>query len=119
MRRPSTGCDVNPGGANTFVLTNPVPKIVLNRINTDPTPGNDHLSIVGAFFLPLGKSFADIDPTVQGARVVLLNRTGAVELDATIAGGIYNGSGTRGWKLTNTGRRGPSRTPRRRPPAAS
>ncbi len=42
----------NPGGANTFVLTNPVPKIVLNQINTDTTPGNDHLSVVGAFFLP-------------------------------------------------------------------
>jgi hypothetical protein len=93
----------NVGGGRTFVLTNPIPKLVLNRINTDTIPGNDHLTLAGAFFLPSGKSFADLNPVGLGARLVLRNRLGGTELDAVIPGGIYNGSGTRGWKVTNQG----------------
>jgi len=92
----------NIAGGRTFVLTNPIPKIVLSRINTDPVPGDDHLTVAGAFILPVGKSFADLDPIANGARIVLTNRLHATEVDVRVSGGVYNGSGTRGWKLTNT-----------------
>jgi cysteine-rich repeat protein len=94
----------NVAGGRTLVPTNPVPKIVVNRINTETMPGNDHLNVVGAFFLPAGKSFADLDPLTDGARIVLRNRLGGTELDVTLPGGAYGGSGTRGWKRVNQGK---------------
>ena len=94
----------NVGGGRTLGGTNPIPKIVLTRINTDTVPNNDHLTFTGAFVLPASADFGDLNPQAYGARVVLRNRFGVAELDVTLPGGIYNGANTRGWKLTNQGK---------------
>ena len=94
----------NVGGGRTLVLTNPIPKIILNRINTDTTPGNDHLSVVGAFYLPSNKTFADLNPLALGARIVIVNRLAGTELDVNVPPGAQGGSNTRGWNLTNQGK---------------
>src|SRR6185503_6581986 len=94
----------NVGGGRTFVLTNPIPKIILNRINTDTPPGNDHLSVVGAFYLPSNKTFADLNPLALGARIVIVNRLAGTELDVNVPPGAQGGSNTRGWNLTNQGK---------------
>jgi hypothetical protein len=95
----------NVAGGRTFALTNPVPKVVVNKINTDTIPDNDHLVVAGAFHLPAGRTFAELNPLVKGARVVLRNRLNGTELDVTIPGGAYGGAGTRGWRSLNTGKK--------------
>ena len=94
----------NIGGGRTLGGTNPIPKIILNRINTDTVPNNDHLTWTGAFVLPASARFSDLNPQANGARVVLRNRFAVSELDVTLPGGVYGGAGTRGWKLTNLGK---------------
>jgi hypothetical protein len=94
----------NVGGGRTLSGVNPIPKIVINKINTDTVPGNDHLTLTGAFILPASARFSDLNPQAHGARVVLRNRFGVSELDVTLPGGVFNGAGTRGWKLTNVGK---------------
>jgi hypothetical protein len=65
---------------------------------------NDGLTIAGAFYLPVGKSFADLDPLNDGARIVLKNGLGGTESNIVLPGGAYGGSRTRGWRLTDQGR---------------
>ena len=94
----------NVGGGRTLSGVNPIPKIIINKINTDTVPGNDHVTLTGAFILPASARFSDLNPQAHGARVVLRNRFGVSELDVTLPGGVFNGAGTRGWKLTNVGK---------------
>jgi cysteine-rich repeat protein len=78
------------------------PKLSLVKINTDPLPGNDKLTLQGNFDLPTGQTFAGITPLTNGVRVLLRNRLGGTELDVTLPGGVYGGLGTRGWKTNAT-----------------
>lgn len=71
-------------------------KMVFSRINTETTPGNDQLVLKGRFELPVGKTFADLDPAVTGARIVTLSPNGATSSFA-MPGGMYGGKGTAGW----------------------
>ena len=48
--------------------------------------------------------FSSLNPLARGARIVLRNGAGATELDVTLPAGAYGGSGTRGWRLLNTGK---------------
>jgi len=92
----------NVGAGQLFKLS-PAPKAILTKINTDPVAGNDKLLLQGAFDLAAGQSFAALDPVTGGARVVLLNGAGGVELDVALPGGLYAGRGTRGWKTNRAG----------------
>jgi hypothetical protein len=94
----------NVGGGRTLSGVNPIPKIVINRINTDTVPGNDHVTLTGAFILPASARFSDLNPQAHGARFVPRSRFGVAELDVTLPGGVFGGAGTRGWKLTNVGK---------------
>lgn len=94
----------NVGDGQDFKVS-PTPKLILTKINTDTTPGNDQLTAQGVFDLPVGSSFADVNPVANGARVLLLNDAGGVELDAALPGGLYGGRGTRGWKTNGSGTR--------------
>ena len=94
----------NVGGGQDFKLR-PTPKLILTKIGSDTTPGNDQLTAQGVFDLAVGRSFADVDPVANGARVLLLNQAGGAELDVTLPGGLYGGRGTRGWKTNGAGTR--------------
>jgi hypothetical protein len=90
----------NVGGARDFDTRS---KLVLTKINTDTTPGNDGLKLSAAFDLPTANSFGALNPIAHGARIVLLNQTGGVEVDQVLPGAAYTGSGTRGWKAKTKG----------------
>ena len=66
-------------------------------------PGDDRLSFKGALRLavPLSPS---VDPMSKGLRVLLVSRSGAPTLDATIPGGHYSPASGAGWKVTGGGR---------------
>ena len=84
--------------------TRPKSRVVLSRINSDATPGNDTLALSAAFVLPPGRSFAEIDPVAAGVRLVLLADDGTTRLDATIPGGAYSTVTKSGWKLSGNGK---------------
>lgn len=81
----------------------PKPVIGLKRINDNVIPGDDQLKIVGTFDLAVGQTFDMLDPSLTGARVLLLNANGGVEVDVHLPPGVYAGRGTRGW-ATNLAR---------------
>lgn len=73
-------------------------KLLLSKINTDATAGNDKLVLGGSFSLPANVAFADLDPRSRGARLVLKSALGTTLLDVALPASIYGGSATRGWK---------------------
>jgi len=93
------GCDPcnNPGGVRNISIK---PKIVVTKINTDMTAGNDGLVIKGEFIS--GTTFASINPSVDGARVVMLDQAGGTIFDVALPSGLYGGVGTAGWKAGGT-----------------
>lgn len=92
----------NTGGLQDFKVR-PKSKTLLGKINNDPVAGNDTLTLLGVFDLAAGHAFAEVNPQAAGARLLLRNAAGGVELDVTLPGGLYAGSGTRGWKRNASG----------------
>ncbi|MBY0278353.1 hypothetical protein K2Z84_23740 [Candidatus Binatia bacterium] len=84
--------------------TKPKSRLVLTKINTDVTPGNDGLVISASFSLAPGHTFAEVDPIGEGVRVLLLNDAGTSRLDAAIPGGAYNTTTKVGWKVSGNGK---------------
>jgi hypothetical protein len=84
--------------------TKPKSRLVLTKINSDATPGNDGLVISASFALPPGHTFAEIDPLNDGVRVVLLAQDGTSRLDAAVPGGAYDKVTKRGWKRSGNGK---------------
>jgi cysteine-rich repeat protein len=76
-------------------------KVVLAKVNIETTPGNDKLKLSGVFRLPIGDSFAELNPLANGARLVLLDHTDTPKVDVTLASGAYGGTGTRGWTVNS------------------
>jgi Regulator of chromosome condensation (RCC1) repeat len=76
----------------------PQPRMVLNRIGTDPVVGNDKLTLRGKFSLPPGRSFGDLDPLNDGARIAMVSPGGTTE-SLALPAGSYAGRGTAGWTL--------------------
>lgn len=111
----TTGADAEPGtcfipddpsaciGGGVFE-TKPKSRVVLTKINTDATPGNDGLTISASFTLPVGKTFAEVQPDLQGARIVLLAQDGTPRLDVTIPPGAYDKATKVGWKRSGNGK---------------
>lgn len=91
----------NVGEGRDFI-TRPDSRASLGKVNTDTTSGNDTLTLSGSFVLPAGRAFADLDPRVRGARVVIRTVLGNDVVDVTLPAGAYTGSGTRGWKTNLT-----------------
>src|SRR5690606_10798027 len=102
-----TVCDAqdactNVAGGRNFLLK-PKPKLVVAKINSDPTPGNDKLVLNGNFVLPPGTTFADLDPSARGARLVVTSDAGTVRLDQVLPAGAFPGGKSRGWKANAKG----------------
>jgi hypothetical protein len=93
----------NVGGGQDFAASKPKPKVKLIRINTDPTIGDDKLSISAEHLLAVGAGFGGLDPLTDGARVVVENAADVVRIDQALPGVAYAGRGTRGWKLNGSG----------------
>ncbi|MEW6269255.1 MAG: hypothetical protein AB1689_08170, partial [Thermodesulfobacteriota bacterium] len=93
----------NVGGGQVFE-SKPKSRLVLSKINTDATAGNDGLTISAFFTLPAGHSFAEIEPDLQGVRVVLLAQDGTPRLDVAVPGGLYDKLTKVGWKRSGNGK---------------
>lgn len=79
------------------------PILKLTKINSDAAANNDGLLIKGRFTLPVGTSFAALDPKTDGARVILANRHNLERVTIAVPAGEFAGKGTRGWKLNSAG----------------
>jgi hypothetical protein len=79
-------------------------KVLLRRIASDTTPGNDVLVVRADFDLPQGTTFAGLDPLEEGLRLVLSNSQGEPRVDVSLPGGAFSGAGTAGWTLVGNGR---------------
>lgn len=85
----------NVGGGRDFAGKS---KLLLAKVNTDATPGNDKLVLGGSFGLPAAIGFGDLDPRSRGARLVLKSGLGATLLDVALPAGAYDTASRRGWK---------------------
>jgi hypothetical protein len=75
-------------------------KLVVRKINTDVTPGNDGLLVKGEFTLPSTTSFSALDPATNGARVILSDAAGDAKVTIDVSAGADAGKGTAGWKAS-------------------
>src|SRR5262249_42568872 len=92
----------NVGGGRDF-LARPRSKLVLSKIFSDGTPGNDKLTLSGNFERPPGNSFGSLDPSLRGARIVIETQSGTRRLDQVLPGGLYVSGPARGWKRNGKG----------------
>jgi hypothetical protein len=92
-------CDFCPNGAGSMIS----PRVVLARVASEQTAGNDVLRIKTEF--PVGTSFASIDPTAggNGLRVLLDSGDAKNRVDVTVAAGAFDG--TSGWIVNTAGNR--------------
>ena len=74
------------------------PRVVVRKIGIDTTPGNDGLTVSGAFELPEGRDFASLDPQSRPVVLVLQGPDGAVLFSVSLLTDAYGGSGTAGWR---------------------
>ncbi len=77
------------------------PQAKLSKID-NPVVGDDRLKVKGTFALAPG--VFSVNPTANGARIQVRAASGAVLLDATLAGGAYTSPGP-GWRSNTTGSR--------------
>jgi len=77
------------------------PKLILKKVNTDPTGGNDGLSLKGEFHL--ASDFATVFPDVSSISLAVrvLAADGRIVLDEAIPSGAF--AGTSGWKANSAG----------------
>lgn len=91
-------------GSQTFVAK-PRSTLVVARINTETTPGNDKLSLSAAFTVPPGAPFGGLQLDSTGARIVIEASGGAKPVDVTIPPGAYSDVTKKGWTRASNGRR--------------
>lgn len=84
--------------------TKPKSRVVLAKINTDTTPGNDTLTVSGQFTLPPGKVFADLDPLNDGILLVIVAQDNFPRVDMTVPPGAFDKATKVGWKLSGNGK---------------
>lgn len=93
-------CDNAAGGA--LLASRPRGRVVVTRA-LDGKPGNEELLVSANFALPPGTTFGDVDPSVTGVRIELLDPDGPITALA-LAPGLYAGPGTAGWMRTPNGK---------------
>lgn len=82
-------------GNRTFTAK-PKATLKLGNVNLETTPGNDAVKLSAGLDLPPGKTFADLQPELHGARILLQSATGVVRADVVLGAGAFaNGVG---WK---------------------
>jgi len=93
----------NVAGGRAF-LSPPRSKLTLKKVRTQTVPGDDTMTLAGTFELPADKTFADLQPDLRGARLILEGDDGGAIVDLEIPGGLYAGKGSRGWKPSGSGK---------------
>jgi len=93
------GCDTctNVAGGQDVTIK---PRVILKKVNTDTTPGDEKLTAKGEFVLAGGTSFAMLDPASDGVRIVISTTAGAVISDDAVLGGVAWSTNNKGnvWK---------------------
>jgi hypothetical protein len=101
----STGeaCDpcTNVGGFQNF--TSRRAAVTFGRVYQDRIVGNDTMAVRGEFDLPPATSFTSLDPSVDGARIVVEGANGAVLADITLPPGVKQAGTVKGWKIDPRG----------------
>ena len=77
--------------------------VSFRRVYEDRVVGNDIMAIRGEFELPPATSFGTLDPSSDGARIVVEAVHGGVIADIKLPGGIKESGDVRGWKLDPRG----------------
>jgi sugar lactone lactonase YvrE len=85
----------NLGGGRDFATR--TARLVLRAVGSDPTSGDDRLSLRGEFSLAGAPPFSSLVPPSNGMRLVLKSASGITRLDVILPAGVYQGAGTRGW----------------------
>jgi hypothetical protein len=75
-------------------------KITITKLITPP--GDDKLKFKGEITIPALPGDPVLDPTMEGARMIITDSTGAVVVDATIPAGAYNVNQKAGWKINGS-----------------
>jgi hypothetical protein len=73
------------------------PNVKITKLLTPP--GDDRLKFSGAITVPATPA---IDPLTNGIRVILADASGALVVDATLPGGLYDPFTRAGWKVNGT-----------------
>jgi len=72
-------------------------KLMLSRVGTDATPGNDGVVLSGEFDLPGGTNFSDLNPVATGASFIIDGQDGSRKVEVAIPPRADDG--TTGWSL--------------------
>ncbi len=79
--------------------------LIMNKVGTDPHPGNDTLIIKTSFSLPRGTDFSLLDPLSRGARLLIRSADGAARVDVSLPPGqLTRGRHGQGWQRSNSGK---------------
>ena len=96
-------CDpcTNVGGFQNFASHRAA--VTFGRVYQDRIVGNDTMAVRGEFDLPPATSFGMLDPSVEGARIVVEAVNGAVLADIKLPAGVKDAGTLRGWKIDPRG----------------
>jgi hypothetical protein len=98
-------CDpcTNVGGFQNFNSRRAA--VTFGRVYQDRIVGNDTMAVRGEFDLPPATSFASLDPSIDGARLVVEGANGAVLADIQLPAGTKQAGSVKGWKTDPRGNR--------------
>jgi hypothetical protein len=98
-------CDpcTNVGGFQNFDAGRAA--VNFGRVYQDRIVGNDTMAVRGEFDLPPATSFGSLDPSVDGARIVVESANGGVLADIALPAGVKQAGSVKGWKIDPRGTR--------------
>jgi hypothetical protein len=98
-------CDpcTNVGGFQNFVARRAA--VTFGKVYEDRVVGNDTLALRGEFELPAATSFGTLDPSLDGARIVIESANGLVLADIKLPAGKKEAGTLRGWKVDPRGKK--------------
>jgi len=98
-------CDpcTNVGGFQNFDSKRAA--VTFGRVYQDRIAGNDTIAVRGEFDLPAATSFGNLDPSIDGARIVVEGANGAVVSDIRLPAGLKQPGTLRGWKIEPRGKK--------------
>jgi len=76
-------------------------QIGFKKVGTDSESGNDVLKLRLEYTLGDGASFATLDPSISGMRLLVTNASGVPVADIDLPAGAFDG--TRGWRKNGSG----------------
>jgi hypothetical protein len=96
-------CDpcTNVGGFQNFDSRRVA--VTFGKVYQDRTVGNDTMAVRGEFELPTATSFGMLDPSVEGARILVESVGGVALVDIKLPAGKKEPGVLRGWKIDPRG----------------